>query len=474
MTTPAILRCLPFLAPTLLASFAAAQGPLSIGNLVVLRIGDNVATNSNAATPVFLDEYTATGTFVQTIPMPTVASGSNRAFTNSGSATSEGLLGLSTNGLYLTLVGYDAPVGTASIAGTAVATTNRVVGRVDLLGMVDTSTALTDAFDATNPRAAVTDDGNRFWVTGGAPAAVGPTHGVRFVANLGDTTSVAVNAGSPNNCRGVGIYHGDLYITSASGTTHGVARVGTGLPTAPASASIALLPGFRASSGPSSYDMFWASPTTVYVADDGTGGGGGIKKWELSGGTWTNTYTLAPGALTGCMGITGQVINGTTTLWVTTRVGAGSTTIATVVDSGPGSVVTTIVTAPALARFRGIRRIGLPPITAEFPIACGAAGIKVTGNAEIGTNVYTSVTNSAFGLGLICYGLFPLFVPFCNCTVAHELTVIVGANDHTMQIVPSWATIGLNVYVQAIDLFGSGGCPDPFLTLTECRSFTIQ
>src|SRR4051794_27158146 len=77
------------------AGYPAAFTP---GDIVVYRIGDGNAALSAVAQRVFLDEYTPTGTLVQTIPMPTVATtadNANRALTASGTATSEGQLHLS-------------------------------------------------------------------------------------------------------------------------------------------------------------------------------------------------------------------------------------------------------------------------------------------------------------------------------------------------------------------------------------------
>src|SRR5436189_2016020 len=73
---------------------------IALGDLVVLRDGNGVAPLSNGSQAVFLDEYTTAGASVQSIPMPTSASGSDRAFTSSGSATSEGNLNQSVDGRY--------------------------------------------------------------------------------------------------------------------------------------------------------------------------------------------------------------------------------------------------------------------------------------------------------------------------------------------------------------------------------------
>jgi hypothetical protein len=201
-------------------ALAAAFAP---GDLVVARVGSGTGSLSSAATAVFLDEYTPSGALVQSVALPTSSSGSNRRFTMSGSATSEGALALSADGRYLTLGGYDAALGTASIASTSTSTASRVVARVDGNGGVDTSTAITDAFSANNVRGAVTDDGSRFWV-------VGANGGVRL-ASLGSAgASTQINSAAPTNIRTVSIFGGQLYISTGSGTT-GVYSVGSGLPT---------------------------------------------------------------------------------------------------------------------------------------------------------------------------------------------------------------------------------------------------
>lgn len=466
---------LPLAASLALAPFALAQAPLTYGNLVVVRIGDNLSPNtSGVAAPTFLDEYTPAGVYVQTIAMPTTTVGANHALTNAGTATSEGQLNLSVNGQYLTLCGYDAPVGTTTVTETSATTNPRVVARVDLLGNVDTTTTVTDAFSGAlaagaNIRGAATDDGSRFWVSGSKD-------GVRFVANLGDSTTTGLNAGAPFNLRQITIFHNDLYVTSASGTVFGVAKVGTGgLPTA-GTQSITLLNGFPNATGPSTYDMFWASPTRVYVADDQTGGGGGIRRWDLAAGTWTNTATFQL-PLTGCTGLTGFVLNGVTTLWATTRVGSGATSIVQLIDAGPGSPLTQIVAAPTNARFRGIRRVGALPIQSLFPIGCGAAGIKVTGTAEMNTPVFVSVTNPG-GFPIMAFGVTPLFFqPFggCSCALGHDWLVYFVAADFTLDVQASWGAVaGLDLYVQAADVFAPGGCTDPMLTLSDTMSFRIQ
>src|SRR6202042_1138293 len=112
---------------------------------------------SAAATAVFLEERVATdGTLVPTghnpLALPTAVNGSNARLVASGNATSEGALALSADGRYVTLAGYDAAVGTAGVATSTSATVNRVVGRVDAAGDVDTSTRINALISGGNPR----------------------------------------------------------------------------------------------------------------------------------------------------------------------------------------------------------------------------------------------------------------------------------------------------------------------------------
>lgn len=119
----------------------SAQTNFTAGNLVIYRVGTGAATLSSAANAIFLDEYDGTGALVQSVALPTSTSGSNSVISSSGSATSEGLITRSPNGLYLTFTGYGAAAGTASIASSASATVPRVVGVIDYQKNINTSTA---------------------------------------------------------------------------------------------------------------------------------------------------------------------------------------------------------------------------------------------------------------------------------------------------------------------------------------------
>jgi hypothetical protein len=154
------------LAATVLALAPAVlhAAAFTAGNLVVYRIGTGAAALTSGATAAFLDEYTTAGTYVQTVALPTtVAATGNRALTD---------------GQYLSCVGYNAALGTAAVASTtnngSGGDVNRVIGRVDAGGNVDSSTALigtsgTPIYSGNNVRDAVIAGGAIYSCGASAP-----------------------------------------------------------------------------------------------------------------------------------------------------------------------------------------------------------------------------------------------------------------------------------------------------------------
>ena len=352
-------------------SMAAGQVAFTAGNLVVLQAGeDNGAVAlTSAATKLFLKEIDITdGHVVQTIPVPfTAALSGNRAVCQSGSATSEGFMHLSADGKRLLFVGYNADAGTLAVATTASATNERVVGVVDCSGVVNSTTALTDAYTGGNIRGATSSNGTDIWVSGnGAANATGLAQsGIRY-ATLGGTTTVALqdNGGTlspPGNTRSIGIFAGDLYFSSASGSYLGVAIVGSGLPTTSGQLPI-LLNGFPQTGGTaveSAYDFYFADANTLYVCNDNTiATNGGLQKWTQSAGAWTLQYTLSSGLNTtvGVRCLTGKTTAGVSTLYITTAGGtAGANSILSLVDTGAASAFSApLATSTANAWWRGI------------------------------------------------------------------------------------------------------------------------
>lgn len=475
---------LPVLAAT--AAGLAAQTPFTVGNLAVVTVD----TTTGVTSAITVDEYTPSGAFVQSLPLPTAPSGLQRQISIRGTATSEGYLNVATNGLWLVLAGYDAPVGTSNTAieASTAATTNRVIARIGLDGTVDTSTALTDACDGSttfqgNVRAVATVDGQSFWVSG---TGSGQSGGVRYVNALGDTTSTFLNLGAPTNCRVVGIYDSQLFTTSASTVYLGVCTVGSGLPTTTGQA-ITLLPGFPTGGGTtagSAYDFFWADANTVYVADDNAPAStvGGISKWTFNGTTWSRAYrlTVNPTATSnwGARGLTGFVRDGVTTLWATMNTGSGSgTVLCSVVDTGAGATVNQLLASPTGKAFRGVRHLAKPSTITRLAAGCGTVAAKIQGNAEIGTTVRTTVQNAAV-LPVVIYGVTAVGAPIdpgCSCLLAQTLDIVEVGSTSTLSIPNNPALFGTLLYSQGADLFAPGACSVPLpVALTDAFAITIQ
>src|SRR3954466_7205923 len=96
------------------------------GDLVIYRVGDGGSGLQNTGAKVFLDEYQTDGTLVQSIALPSAASGTQKQLIASGTAQSEGLLTRSADGRFLLLTGYAADLGgTTDLAGTSGSAVNR-------------------------------------------------------------------------------------------------------------------------------------------------------------------------------------------------------------------------------------------------------------------------------------------------------------------------------------------------------------
>ena len=305
------------------------------------------------------------------------------------------------------------------------ATYFRAVGQLDANGNV--SVTKTNAFTGDNGRAAIaaTVDGKEVYYAAGNASSVetpqlpgtivgagaqlitpGSTPGTPTpvgsfnVTQLGDK---ADKAGKDDNFRGIGIYNNVLYYTKGSGSngvntvyyvdTTGSCKNGVGIPSANATlpttplsvdlstvqtaglpSNMCILKGFptvlaKGATDASDYPfgIWFANPTTLYVADEGAGdnafSGGtytaaaasttaGIQKWvyNATAGEWQLAYTLQSGlnlgqpytisgyptgtnsatglpwspATDGLRSITGKVnADGTVSLWAVTSTVSG-------------------------------------------------------------------------------------------------------------------------------------------------------
>jgi hypothetical protein len=224
------------LAVAALAASPARAAPITsftTGDLVVstVSLSDPTAPNSglDTAAPIVLQQYglSAGATVATPAGTLTLPSSGARAISGEYGSASEGLLQLSADGHYLTIMGYGvspaafnaaantqnqggaaSPYGTTalgqttSVTGTANTVVPRTVALIGANGGVDTSTRLTGVFNLNNPRSAATVNGSSFYVSGQGVTGDG-TGGV-FYATRGATTATPINpntttpSGTPN------------------------------------------------------------------------------------------------------------------------------------------------------------------------------------------------------------------------------------------------------------------------------------
>ena len=351
------------------------------GNVVVYRVGTGGTGLVNTGGAVFLDEYNSNGTLIQSLALPTSdpdATGPQRVLVASGTATSEGGLTRSSDGRYLMVPGYAGNSGSGSLANTSPATINRVVGRVDASGTIDTSTWFNDG-GSNNIRSVASTDGTQIWVgTAGG--------GVRTLSlgNAGGSTGVS----TLTNVRYVQVNSGQLYVSSQSGTSR-LGTVGTGLPTT-GSQAFTNLPGFPTDASSSPYGYFFADLTdsvagddTLYVSDDSAFA---LRKYSLVGGSWTLNGTIGVSS-DSYRGLAGTVSGSTVTLYATRKGGSGSTGGGELVRLNDTSgyngafsgTPTILATASTNTAFRGVALSPVAPsTTADLTIALTAPASATT------------------------------------------------------------------------------------------------
>ncbi len=386
------------------------------GNLVVYRVGTGAAPLDSTATAVFLDEYTSAGTLVQSVALPTTTSGSNRRFTASGSATSEGLLTRSTDGRYLVLAGYDAATGTPSVGSTTSAAVNRVIARIGVDGTIDTTTALTDAASGNSPRGVAATDGSGYWLTGGAG-------GVRYAA-AGGTTSTQLST-TVANIRGVGIFGSQLYISTSSGSTVRVGSVGTGTPTATGN-TISNLTGYSTSGSPHGFlfadlSAAVAGVDTLYVVDDSSDQ---IQKYSLTGGSWDTRGAVAA---VDVRGLAASISGSAVTLFATSGGTTGGGTLFRFIDSTgyDGTIsgsATSLASAATNTAFRGVALAPVQPAAPAIqvtggPVSFGNQGVNSTSVSQSVTVTNTGSADLVLGTPTFATGTQFAFTSDPNGTV---------------------------------------------------------
>ena len=298
---------------------AHAQTAFKSGDLVISVIGDGSTALSAAAAATSLEEITTSGTLVQTLATGLV---------DSGTATSDGFLTLSSDSHSLSLAGYKGSVGDA---GVVASTDPRTVAVVSAGGLV-TTTVFTDAtYSGNNIRSTASVNGSTLYLGGTAPGANG---GVR-VTTAGSGTSSQVESATTNT-RNVNIFGGNVYFSTGSGTAgiYSLGAVGSAAPVTPTL--------IATDAAKSPYDFYFASRTTLFIADDAATGG--LQQYTDTGSGFNLVTTFNPAAGVGLRSLTG---NGTDIF--------GVTTANSVVDFNIASgTFSTIFTGTANTAVRGV------------------------------------------------------------------------------------------------------------------------
>jgi hypothetical protein len=315
---------------------AQAQTSFNSGDLIVYQVGNGSAALTSGSTPIFLDDYSTNGTLVQDIAVPSTG---GSAITSGGTATSEGMITLSTSGQYIAFTGYNEAAGNSTAPnGVASSSLQRAVGTLSYNGTLTFSSLGTSAFSANNVRDAYTD-GTNIWAVGAGSG----TNGVWYTSTTGATPVELVTGG----LRTVNAYGSQLYVDNGSN----IQTLSNGLPTS-GSQTLTNLPGAGINGTGNAFSLFDLSAGVAGLDTMYVGNATAIQKFSLVSNSWVNSGNLAVSG--GAFGLTGEVEGSDVVLY-----GTNGTTIFSLTDTGgydasiAGSI-STVATAGTNEAFRGI------------------------------------------------------------------------------------------------------------------------
>jgi hypothetical protein len=374
------------------ATLTATAASLSLydTNLVVLRAGEGSQVLSANGNSIFMDQFTPSGTYVNTVTIPDTGA---TPMLQGGVTTAEGYMTRSADGKLLCFVGYDTNITAGVALGTAsAAAVPRVIGTLDGSSTFNRPVKTTTKYSGSAFRCAVTDGANNFWGAGGAGGTV-------YFPGSGTPVDIQT---TKVNTRVVEIFNGNLYLGTAStaGTpaTQGIFQF-SGEPFTAQALSPAII-STNTGSGDGMND-FSINPagTTLYFADDRSLAGiaGGVQRWDFDGAsTWTNTYNLTNGlGTTTTRSLTVDWSGPKPVIYATTSQ-TSQNKLVVVTDNGSSSPFTTIATAGPNQLFRGLKfgpaAVVLNPPTMTSTVRSGSnLSISGTNGAPLGTyHVVTS------------------------------------------------------------------------------------
>ena len=395
-----------------LASIATVVAPaahadaFSSGSLVVERMGDGTVTLSSTAAQISVLEVTTAGSVTQTISLP---SGTSNPQTDSGSATSDGYL--NTYGGFVSVPGYNAAAGTASVAsqnakvnslldatGTIVTRTLFPVGGPS--GTTPGTPAGVSPFSGNNYRSSIATSGSTFYGVGTSSGS--PSTGGAWYFNGSAFTQVSSTAtGQPTNLRVVEIYNNQLYATSAASTGYGIWSIGSGLPTTAGTGTVATMAINTGTGGAYGFAMFSTGSQgagvldLAYIADDRAVAGGGLGKWTYNGTSWSNSWSLLVGAsgtstlqsgtgvgFAGIRGLAGTYDSVLGASLYATTTETSNNRLISIFDTGTTtpSTYTTLQSSGSNFAFRGV---DLSPVSVPEPSTFAIAALATLGMAGL-------------------------------------------------------------------------------------------
>lgn len=326
-----------------LALVGLATADFTSGNLVILTVGDGNPTVTGNM-PMSLHEYTTAGGFVRSISLAGLAGGRN--VTCEYGERSEGGMQLSGDGRFLMFCGYDIAPRSATYDKFL---TPRVIGRISFNDTITLSnTFVPVAGDGV--RQVYSPDGNEYQVTGGdlgiltgtfstAPTQLLPTVvSSRSITKVGSTWFFLGSNAGPASGNGVASY---------DGTTQ------TAL--------------FLTQGATSGRDIYLPDSETMYVLSQAAAGG--IAKWKLVSGVWTEQYRLAGTGLAHMCYVDGAI-------YATQE--NGSALLKTVDNGTSFSPWVTLATAGTNSRFRGVDFVPSAPDVATATDYVVNFGVETT------------------------------------------------------------------------------------------------
>lgn len=359
----------------------------TLGNLVVMKIGDGVSTLTSTGNPIIFNEYNTSGVLTYSVPVP--STGTN-ALVIRGNATSEGYISLSADGNYIVFGAYMQALPSASVLNTSSASNiNRGIGIINSVGSFSIGASSAAASIASGDIRGATATGNsHFWGSSSS-------QGLSYYGSAAVPTNVE---NSKTNLRSTHIFNNQLYISSQvqTGTPPdiGILSVGSGTPNV-AAQTVSTVINTGASSQPGQF-YFNSSSSICYIADARNSALGGVQKWVYSAGSWSLAYTLPTGtASIGAFGVVANFSGLNPLVYATTTEGSTNRLVA-ISDIGANSTATTLATASANTIFRGLVfspvsstcvPVSISTVTNSSPV-CSAKNLSLNVTVN-GTSPYT-------------------------------------------------------------------------------------